>query len=141
MSFQLSPSQIVRQLAGRSLAAILVASSVTAGLSAHAEPVVASSIYAVAMTFEASEEKLAPRVLAKAGEQFAVASGDWRIEMTVRPGPTSADVSMSAKVLKGSRIVSTPTMIARFNEKATIKVGDSSHPFSLSMVVSPQPQT
>jgi hypothetical protein len=96
-------------------------------------------MYAVAMALEAGGEKSAPRVLAKAGEQFAVASGDWRVEMTVRQGKTSADVWLAGKVFKGSNVVSAPTLMAHVNEKAVIKVGESSDPFSLSMVVSPQP--
>ena len=139
MSLQLSPAEIVRRLAGRCIAIVLVAGSFTGALSAHAEPVTAAPTYAVAMALEAGGEKSAPRVLAKAGEQFAIDSGDWRVEMTVRQGKTPTDVWLAGKVLKGSNVVSTPTLMAHVNEKAVIKVGDSSDPFSLSMVVSPQP--
>jgi hypothetical protein len=139
MSMQLFPSGIVRRFAGLGIATVLVASSFTAALSAHAEEVAATPLYAVSMALEAGGEKSSPRVLAKAGEQFAVASGDWRIEMTVRQGKTSADVWLTSKVFKGPSVVSAPTLMAHLNEKAAIKVGDSSDPFSLSMVVSPQP--
>jgi hypothetical protein len=91
------------------------------------------------MALEADGEKFAPQVLAKAGEQFAVASGDWRVEMTVRQGKTPADVWLAGKIFKGANVVSAPTLMAHVNEKSAIKVGDSSDPFSLSMVVSPQP--
>jgi hypothetical protein len=139
MHLQLTPSGFVRRFAGRCIATVLVASSITGGLSAHAEPVTTTPTYAVAMALEAGGEKSAPRVLAKAGEQFAVASGEWRIEMTVRQGKTPADVWLAGKVFKGSTVVSAPTLMAHVNEQAMIKVGESSDPFSLAMVVSPQP--
>lgn len=49
MSLQLSRSGIVRQLAGRCIATVLVAGSFTGALSAHAELVNAAPTYAVAM--------------------------------------------------------------------------------------------
>jgi hypothetical protein len=139
MSMQLFPSGIVRRFAGLGIATALVASSFTSALSAHAEEVTATPLYAVSMALEAGGEKSSPRVLAKAGEQFAVASGEWRIEMTVRQGKTPADVWLTSKVFKGSNVVSVPNLMAHLNEKAAIKVGDSNDPFSLSMVVSQQP--
>lgn len=139
MSLQLAPSGMVRRLAGRYIAAVLVAGSFTPVLGAHAEPVAATPTYAVAMALEAGGEKSAPQVLAKAGEQFAVASGDWRVEMTMRQGKTPADVWLAGRIFKGANVVSAPTLMAHVNEKAAIKVGGSDDPFSLSMVVSPQP--
>jgi bla regulator protein BlaR1 len=139
MSLQLTPSGIVGRLAGRCIATVLVAGSFTGTLSAHAEPVAAAPTYAVAMVLEAGGEKSAPRVLAKAGEQFAVASGDWRVEMTVRQSKTSDDVWLTGKVFKGSKVISAPTLMAHVNENVVIKVGENSDPFSLSMVVSAQP--
>ncbi|WP_156140828.1 hypothetical protein [Sporocytophaga myxococcoides] len=137
MSLQLSPNGIVRRFAGRCVATVLAGSFIYA-LSAHAEPVTAAPEYAVAMALEAGGEKSEHHVMAKAGEQFSIASGDWRVEMTVRQGNTPIDVWMAGKVFKGSNVVSAPKMLAHVNEKAVIKVGDSSDPFSLSMVVSPQ---
>jgi hypothetical protein len=86
MSMQLFTSKIVRRFARLGIATALIASSFTGALSAHAEEVTATPLYAVSMALEAGGEKSSPRVLAKAGEQFAVASGEWRIEMTVRRG-------------------------------------------------------
>jgi len=101
MRFQSSPSRIVRRLAGRYIATALVACSFAGSLSAHAEPVAAEPTYAVAMALEAGGEKSAPLVLAKAGEQFAVASGAWRVEMTVRQAKTPTKVWLAGKVFNG----------------------------------------
>lgn len=139
MHMQLTPAGIVCRFVGRCIATMLVASAITGGLSAHAEPASTTPIYTVAMALETKGEKSAPRVLAKAGEQFAVTSGEWRVEMTVRQGNTPADVWLAGKVFKGSAVVSAPKLMAHVNEQAVIKVGESSDPFSLAMVVSPQP--
>ena len=48
-------------------------------------------------------------------------------------------VWLTGKVFKGSAVVSAPTLIAHVNEQAVIKVSEGSGPFSLAMVVSPQP--
>ena len=101
MRFQSSPSGIVRRLAGRYIATALVACSFTGSLSAHAEPVAAEPAYAVAMALEAGGEKSAPRVLAKAGKQFAVASGARRVEMTVRQAKTPTKVWLAGQVFNG----------------------------------------
>ena len=139
MHIQLSTSGTVRRFATRSIGTILVAGSITGAISAQAEPVATTSTYMVSMALEAGGEKSTPRVLAKAGEQFAVASGNWRVEMTVRPGETLADVWVSSKIFKGSNLVSSPTLMAHLNEKAAINVGDSSDAFSLAATVSSQP--
>lgn len=139
MNLQLFRFGIARQVAGHCIAIVLVAGFFTGALSAHAELVDAAPTYAVAMALEAGGQKSAPRVVAKAGEKFSVASGGWRVEMTVHQGKTPAYVWLASKVFKGSNVVSAPTLMAHVNEKAVIKVGDSSDPFSLSMVVSPQP--
>jgi bla regulator protein BlaR1 len=139
MPIRLSTSGTVRRFATRSIGTILVAGYITGAISAHAEPVATTSTYMVSMALEADGEKSTSRVLAKAGEQFAVASGNWRVEMTVRPGETLADVWVSSKIFKGSILVSSPTLMAHLNEKAAINVGDSSDAFSLAATVSPQP--
>lgn len=139
MRSQLSPSGIVRRLAGRCIATVMVAGVFTGASGAYAEPMKAAPMYSVAMALDAGGAQSAPRIVTKAGEQFAVASGDWRVEMTVRQGKTPADVLLAGKVFKGSTVVSAPTLMAHINEKAVIKVSDSSDPFSLSMVVSAQP--
>jgi type II secretory pathway component GspD/PulD (secretin) len=46
---------------------------------------------------------------------------------------------LAGKVYKGSEVVSAPTLLARLNDKATIKVGDGKDAMVLSMTVSPQP--
>jgi bla regulator protein BlaR1 len=139
MHIQLYTCGTVRRFATRSIGTILVAGYITGAISAHAEPVATTSTYMVSMALEAGGEKSTPRVLAKAGEQFAVASGNWRVEMTVRPGETPADVWVSSKVFKDSTLVSSPALMAHVNEKAVIKVGDNSDAFSLATTVSVQP--
>jgi hypothetical protein len=59
--------------------------------------------------------------------------------MTVRPAQKPDEVWLTGKVLKDGDVISAPTLLARLNEKATIKVGDAGRAFALSMVVSPQP--
>jgi beta-lactamase regulating signal transducer with metallopeptidase domain len=140
MSLQPSPSGTVRRLAGRSILALLAAGAFAATLSARAEQSAAKPSYAVAMTMDAGGEQSAPRVLTRADEKFAVASGGWRLEMTVRPAQKADEVWLTGKVLKDGDVISAPTLLARLNEKATIKVGDAGQSlFALSMVVSPQP--
>lgn len=136
MRLQLFPSGIVRRLAGRCIATVMVAGIFTGASSTHAEPMSATPMYAVAMALEAGGKQSAPRIVTKAGEPFAVASGDWRVEMTVRQRKTPADVLLAGKVLKGSTVISAPTRMVHINEKAVIKVSDSSGPLSLSMIVS-----
>lgn len=138
MRLQPTPSVTIRRLDGHCIVALLAAGAITAMPGAQAEQA-AAPVYAVQMALEAGGEKSAPRVLVKAGEQFAVASGDWRIEMTVRQAKTSGDVWLAGKVFKGANIVSAPTLLAHLNEKAVIKVGDGDTPFTLSMTATPQP--
>ena len=126
----------VRRLAGRCAIALL---TVATAAGVHADEAAAVPSYAVAMTVDAHGEKSAPRVLAKAGEPFAVASGGWRVEMTVRQVEASDDVWVSGRILKGGDVVSAPTVRARLNEAATVKVGDGSDPFTLSLLVARQP--
>ena len=91
------------------------------------------------MTLDADGAQSAPRVLARGGEQFAVATGPWRIEMTVRAAPTAGNVWVAGKIYKDATVISAPTLLVRLNDSATIKVGDNSAPFALSMVVSQVP--
>lgn len=139
MNMQLFTSKIVCRFARLGIATALIASSFTGALSAHAEDVPPTPLYAVSMALEAGGEKSSPRVLAKAGEQFAVASGEWRIEMTVRQGKIPTDVWLTSKIFKGLNVGSTPNLMAHLNEKAAIMVGNTDDTFSSSMVISLQP--
>jgi beta-lactamase regulating signal transducer with metallopeptidase domain len=139
MSLQLTPSGTVRRFAGRCIVTLLAAGAIAGTLGARAEQAASAPSYFVQMTLDAGGERAAPRVLARAGEQFAVASGAWRLEMTVRQAPTDGAVWLTGKVFKGSEIVSAPTLLTRLNDKATIKVGDGNDAMVLSMTVSPQP--
>ena len=106
-------------------------------LAARTEP--AAPVYAVAMTIDAGGAEASPRVLAKGGEQFAVASGAWRIEMTVRGAKEAGNVWVVSKVYKDGKVVGAPNLLAHLNEQVGVKVGDSVDPFALSMVVTQQP--
>ena len=139
MSLQLSSPGIARRLAGRCLVAVLAAGAIAATLGARAEQLAAAPTYSIAMTLDAGAEHAAPRVLAKAGEAFAVASGDWRIEFTVRPAESVNQVWLAGKLIKNDKVVGAPTLLARLGDKAIVKAGDGDQAVALSMVVSTQP--
>ena len=139
MSLQLSSPGTARRLAGRCFVAVLAAGAMAATLGARAEQAAAASTYSVAMTLDAGAEHAAPRVVAKAGEAFAIASDNWRIELTVRPAQSFNDVWIVGKLIKNEKVVGTPTLLTRLGEKATVKAGDGEQALGLSMVVSKQP--
>ncbi|MGJ9419803.1 M56 family metallopeptidase [Massilia sp. CMS3.1] len=139
MSLHLSAPGIARRLAGRCIVVVLAAGAMAATLGARAEQVATASTYSVALTFDAGAEHAEPRVLAKAGEAFAVASGDWRIELTVRPAQSANQVWLAGKLIKNDKVVGAPTILARLGDKATVKAGDGDQALALSMVVSKQP--
>ena len=139
MSLHLSAPGIARRLAGRCIVVVLAAGAMAATLGARAEQVATASTYSVALTFDAGAEHAEPRVLAKAGEAFAVASGDWRIELTVRPAQSANQVWLAGKLIKNDKVVGAPTVLARLGDKATVKAGDGDQALALSMVVSKQP--
>jgi bla regulator protein BlaR1 len=91
------------------------------------------------MTLDAGAGHAAPRVLAKAGEAFAIASGDWRIELTVRPAQSGNEVWLAGKLIKNDKVVGAPTLLARLGEKASVKAGDGDQAVALTLVVSKQP--
>jgi beta-lactamase regulating signal transducer with metallopeptidase domain len=134
MSLQLTPSGTIRRRAGRCIVALLATGAIAATMGARAEQAAAAPSYLVAMVLDAGGERSAPNVLAKAGEQFAVAAGAWRVEMTVREAKTPGNVWLTGRILRGADIVSAPTLLARVNDKATVKAGD----VTLSLIVSPR---
>jgi bla regulator protein BlaR1 len=137
MQLQSSAPRLSRRIAGRWLVGLLAAGAMFGTLAARAEP--AAPVYAVAMTIDAGGTQASPRVLAKGGEQFAVASGAWRIEMTVRGAKEAGNVWVVSKVYKDGKVVGAPNLLAHLNEQVGVKVGDSVDPFALSMVVTQQP--
>lgn len=137
MQLQSSAPRLSRRIAGRCLVGLLSAGAMFGTLAARAEP--AAPVYAVAMTIDAGGAPSSPRVLAKGGEQFAVASGAWRIEMTVRGAKEPGNVWVVSKVYKDGKVVGAPNVLAHLNESVGVKVGDSVDPFALSMVVTQQP--
>ena len=126
-----------RRIAGRCLVGLLAAGAMAGTLAARAEP--AAPTYSIAMTIDAGGEHAAPRVLARGGEPFAVASGAWRIEMTVRAAKTAGEIWVVSKVYKHGAVVGAPNLLARLDGPVGVKLGSNVDPFSLSMVVTQQP--
>lgn len=154
MRLQQSPPGTIRRLAGRSALVLLTLGAFGATLGARAEQAApryavamkldgASAqapvkIYAVALQMQEGGSQAAPRVLTRAGEQFSVENGAWRLDMTVRQADTPDKVWITGRLLKNRETVSAPTLLARVGEAATIRVGEGDQAFSLSMTVSPQ---
>lgn len=138
MSLQLSSPGPARRIAGRCIVAVLAAGAIAAALGARAEQMASAPTYSVAMTLDAGAEHAEPRVLAKGGEAFAIGSGDWHIEFTVRPAQSADRVWVDGKLIKNDEVVGAPKLLARLGEKATVKAGDAGQAISLSMVVSKQ---
>lgn len=147
-----------RRVAGRCLVAALAFGAAGAAFGVRAEATASASAYAVAMAIDATsvgrapfqvqggafevdpgKGESAPRVITHAGENFSVAANGWRAEMVLRPANGANEVWVYAKLFKGSELVSTPTLLSRIGEKATIQVGDSDQARTLSMIVTPQP--
>lgn len=158
MSLQQALPGTLGRLTGRCLVALLAAGAFGATLGARAEQAVALPSYSVAMAIDtttvpgqpfrveadafetkADDGGKTPRVVTAAGSPFSVASDGWRVEMTVRQAKAPDQVWLAGKVYRGEELVSTPTLLSNIGQRATIAVGDSAHPFTLSMVVTPQP--
>jgi len=137
MQLQSIPPHLFRRIAGRCLVGVLAAGAMAGTLAARAEAT--APTYSIAMTIDADGAQSSPRVLAKGGEPFAVASGAWRVEMTVSGAKEAGCVWVASKVYKDGKVVGAPNLLAHVNEKVGVKVGDSADPFALSIVVAPQP--
>jgi hypothetical protein len=137
MQLQSTLPAVSRRIAGRCLVGVLAAGAIFGTLAARAES--AAPTYAIAMTIDAGGEQSAPRVLVKGGEQFAVASGAWRVEMTVRAAKVAGDVWVTSKVFQDGKVVSAPNLLAHLDGPVGIKLGSDVAPFALSMVVTQQP--
>jgi bla regulator protein BlaR1 len=138
MQLQSIPPGFPRRLAGRCLVGILATGAVFATLAARAEEMAAT--YSVAMTIDAGDTHSSPHVLAREGEPFAIATGPWRVDMTVRAAKQAGTVWVVSKVTKDGTVVGTPNLLTRVNEQAGVKAGDGTDPFALSMVVTPVPR-
>lgn len=138
MSLSHTPPGTARRLAGRCILALLAASAIGATLSVRAELPAQGPVYAIAMQLDEGGKRSTPRVLARAGETFAVATDAWRLEMTVRQAETPGQVWLKGALYKGKEQVGAPTLLARVGEAATVKVGEGIGAFAVSMTVSPQ---
>lgn len=158
MSLQQTPPGTLRRLAGRCLLALLALGAAGATLGVRAEQAAVAPMYSVAlnvdagdslpesfqlfadaMSMDATGTPQTPRVLARAGDTFSVASEGWRVDMSVRPGGAPHEVWVAGKLFKDGKLVTSPTLLAHLGEQASIRVGDSERTFTLVMVVSPQP--
>jgi bla regulator protein BlaR1 len=139
MQLQSTLPGLSRRVAGRCLFGLLVAGAVFGTLTARADQAAAAPTYLVAMTIDAEGAQSTPHILVREGEQAAVATGPWRVEMTVRAAQTAGNVWVTSKVYKDTAVIGTPTLLVHVNEKAGIKAGDGADPLALSLVVTPQP--
>jgi bla regulator protein BlaR1 len=138
MQLQSIPPGFPRRLAGRCLVGILATGAVFATLAARAEERAAT--YSVAMTIDAGDTHSSPRVLAREGEPFTIATGQWRVDMTVRAAKQAGTVWVVSKVTRDGTVIGTPNLLTRVNEQVGVKAGDGTDPFALSMVVTPVPR-
>jgi len=156
MQLQHTPPGSFRRVAGRCMLALLAAGAFGATLGARAEQ--AAPRYAVDLAMatasapdirfklkadsfsQQNNQHGIPRILTAAGEQFAVESNGWRVEMTVRPGDAPDQVWLAGRLFKDKNLVSEPKLLTRIGEPATVKVGDGgAQDFSVAMTVTPQP--
>lgn len=136
MSLQMSVPGIARRLAGSCIVAVLAAGAMIATLSARAEQVATAATYSVTMTLDTGAEHAEPRILARAGEAFAIATDKWRIELNVQPAETANRVWIAGKLIKNDKVVAAPTLLTQLGDKATVTAGDGEQAIALSMVVS-----
>ena len=139
MNLQHTLPGTARRLAGRCVLALLAVSTAGATLGVRAEQAAARPSYMVSMELDADGERSSPRIVARESESVGVASGAWRLDMTVRPGPVSGEVWVAGKLSKNGELVSTPWLLTRLNEKASIKISDGDKAFAVALTVSPQP--
>ncbi|MCC2973306.1 M56 family metallopeptidase [Massilia sp. IC2-476] len=159
MQLQHTSPGTLRRAAGRCILALLATGAFAATLGARAEQAAptAAPRYAVELAMatvsapdiaftlkadsflEQADKKGIPRILTAAGEKFAVASGEWRVEMTVRPGNAPDQVWLAGKLFKGGSLMTAPTLLARVGEPATVRVGEGDKAFSIAMTVTQQP--
>jgi len=139
MSLSHTPPGTFRRLAGRCMLALLAAGAIGATVGARAGQATGPT-YSVAMQIDDSGKRSTPRVLARAGESFAVASDAWRVEMIVSQADSPGEVWLKGKLFRGQEQVGAPTLRTRVGETATVKVGNGGgKDFSIGMIVLPQP--
>jgi len=150
----------LRRVLGRCAVVLLAAGAFGATLGVRAEPAASAPMYSVALSldggvqepesirlhFNAMErdesDTASPlHILARSGESFSVASDGWRIDMTLRQGDAADQVWLAGKLYKDKALVSTPTLLTRLGEQATVRVGDGDGDalFSLVMKVTAKP--
>lgn len=139
MQLQATPPGSSRRIAGRCIVVLLAASAVFGTLAARAGQAAIARNYAIQLALVTKGESSVPRVQARDGEKFAVATGPWLVEMTVRAAATPGDVWVASKIYKDANVVGNPTVLAHLNEPAGIRVEDGPDPISMMVLVKPQP--
>jgi hypothetical protein len=135
----------LRRLAGRAAVLSLVLGAVAASALARAGGAAASAaaVYDVAMTMSMDGAQASPRVLARGGEAFAVASDQggarWKAEFTITKAGADT-VWISGKIDRDSAPVARPTLQGRLGESIGLKVDDAGgRSMALTMVVREAP--
>lgn len=156
MSLQQALPGTLRRIAGRCTLALLAVGAFGTTMGVRAEQAAGVPRYSVAMVigdansssvafqvnadgFEGDGKHSIPRVLTPAGEKFSVSTGEWRLDMIVRPADTPDKVWLTGKLFKGTALVTAPTLLARVGEPASVRVGEGDKAFSMAMTVTPQP--
>jgi bla regulator protein BlaR1 len=132
----------IRRLAGRVAVLSLVLGAGAASLLARADvaAVPAAAVYDVAMTLSTGGATATPRVLARGGEAFAVASEQdgvkWRAEFTITKAGAADTVWIAGKIDRDSAPFARPKLLGRLGETVGLKVDDGGgKSIALSMVV------
>lgn len=137
---RLSQSQlnIKRRTVGRLALVALILAGAGATLVAWAGDAPAR-VYDVQLTLDAGGQKAAPRVLARAGEPFAVSSTHggvtWTAQFTLTQAGTPDGFMAKGKIDSGESTVARPALLGKLGAPVRVRIGDADKAFDLAMVV------
>lgn len=126
-----------RRTASRVLVGLLVASAVAGTLAVRSSHAATAQRYAIQLALVTGSDKSLPRVQVRDGEPFTVATGPWRVEMTVRAAARPGTVWVESKVYRDKHIVGTPKVLTHLQEPAGIRVEEQQGAFAMMVVVTP----
>jgi hypothetical protein len=141
MSLQQGQFGKIRRRAGRFAVLSLALGAGAGSMVARADVAVApAAMYDVAITMSTDGAQSSPRVQARGGEAFAIASEQngvrWRTEFIIAKIGATDTVKVSGKIDRAGETFSRPTLVGRLGEPIAIKVRDAAgHDFALSMAV------